>query len=74
MVPSLRPLETLHNNLTFKDVDDFLGIATNTKFVTPIASPPYSMTGLLSIQANAAGMSIPGLPLNFPRGLCMLPH
>ncbi|XP_046549232.1 inositol hexakisphosphate and diphosphoinositol-pentakisphosphate kinase 2-like isoform X7 [Haliotis rubra] len=64
MVPSLRPLETLHNNLTFKDMDDFLGIATNTKFVTPIASPPYSMVGPPSTHPAATAS---GLPLNVSR-------
>ncbi|XP_071090250.1 inositol hexakisphosphate and diphosphoinositol-pentakisphosphate kinase 2-like isoform X6 [Haliotis cracherodii] len=64
MVPSLRPLETLHNNLTFKDMDDFLGIATNTKFVTPIASPPYSMVGP---QSTHPAVTASGLPLNVSR-------
>ena len=42
MVPSLHPLETLHNALTFKDMDYFLGQATSTKFATPISSPHSS--------------------------------
>uniref|UniRef100_K1QI48 Inositol hexakisphosphate and diphosphoinositol-pentakisphosphate kinase n=1 Tax=Magallana gigas TaxID=29159 RepID=K1QI48_MAGGI len=48
MVPSLHPLETLHNKLTMKELDDFLTRATTSKFVTPISSPPYSNTPLAS--------------------------
>ncbi|XP_061176478.1 inositol hexakisphosphate and diphosphoinositol-pentakisphosphate kinase 2-like isoform X1 [Saccostrea echinata] len=48
MVPSLHPLETLHNKLTMKELDDFLKRATTCKFVTPISSPPYSYTPLAS--------------------------
>ena len=35
-VPLLHPLETLHNNLTFHQVDDFLGRVTSTRFVSSI--------------------------------------
>nr|XP_022292488.1 inositol hexakisphosphate and diphosphoinositol-pentakisphosphate kinase 2-like isoform X5 [Crassostrea virginica] len=48
MVPSLHPLETLHNKLTMRELDDFLKRATDSKFVTPISSPPYSNTPLAS--------------------------
>ncbi|KAK3094438.1 hypothetical protein FSP39_001778, partial [Pinctada imbricata] len=44
MVPSLRPLETLHNKLTLLDMDDFLKKATTYKFVTPVSSPPARHT------------------------------
>ncbi|XP_041367953.1 inositol hexakisphosphate and diphosphoinositol-pentakisphosphate kinase 2-like isoform X3 [Gigantopelta aegis] len=43
MVPSLHPLETLHNALTFKDMDYFLEQATSTKFATPMPSPHSSV-------------------------------
>jgi hypothetical protein len=41
MVPSIRALETMHNNLTMKQLLDFLRRATTKKFMnpTPIASP-----------------------------------
>ncbi|XP_056016009.1 inositol hexakisphosphate and diphosphoinositol-pentakisphosphate kinase 2-like isoform X4 [Ostrea edulis] len=47
MVPSLHPLETLHNKLTMRELDDFLKRATTSKFVTPISSP-HSRTPLAS--------------------------
>ena len=34
-VPLLQPLETLHNTLTYHQVDDFLGRVTSTKFPVP---------------------------------------
>ena len=34
-VPLLHPLETLHNNLTFHQVDDFLGRVCATRFPVP---------------------------------------
>ncbi|KAH9515119.1 hypothetical protein Btru_019268 [Bulinus truncatus] len=34
-VPLLHPLETLHNNLTFHQMDDFLGRVTTNKFTVP---------------------------------------
>ena len=48
MVPSLKPLETLHNNLTLKEMDAFLSRATTTKFFTPVSSPMYGATPLMS--------------------------
>ncbi|XP_055955750.1 inositol hexakisphosphate and diphosphoinositol-pentakisphosphate kinase 2 isoform X5 [Patella vulgata] len=42
MVPSIKPLETLHNSLTFRAVDDFLHRTTTNRFLTPLASPPYN--------------------------------
>jgi len=44
MVPSLKPLETLHNNLTMQDMDVFLGRATTSKFFTPLSSPLVGST------------------------------
>ena len=38
-VPQLHPLETLHNTLTYREVDDFLGRITTTRFPMPAISP-----------------------------------
>ncbi|KAL8588634.1 hypothetical protein ACOMHN_050214 [Nucella lapillus] len=38
-VPQLHPLETLHNTLTFREMDDFLGRITSTRFPVPAISP-----------------------------------
>ena len=38
-VPQLHPLETLHNTLTYREVDDFLGRITTTRFTMPAISP-----------------------------------
>lgn len=61
IVPSLHPLETLHNKLTMKELDDFLTRATTSKFVTPISSPPYSNTPLASphVPVTRAPRGIP---------------
>ncbi|KAL3885372.1 hypothetical protein ACJMK2_025443, partial [Sinanodonta woodiana] len=48
MVPSLRPLETLHNALTWKDMDSFFSRATTAKFFTPIHSPLFADTPIVS--------------------------
>ncbi|XP_070205437.1 inositol hexakisphosphate and diphosphoinositol-pentakisphosphate kinase 2-like isoform X3 [Littorina saxatilis] len=38
-VPQLHPLETLHNALTYREIDDFLGRITSTRFPMPAISP-----------------------------------
>jgi hypothetical protein len=43
-MPSVRPLETLHNALSLRQVDAFLEYVTATNFKTPCPSPP-SMSG-----------------------------
>jgi hypothetical protein len=40
-VPQLHPLETLHNTLTYREVDDFLGRVTSTRFPMPAISPTF---------------------------------
>ncbi|XP_053375190.1 inositol hexakisphosphate and diphosphoinositol-pentakisphosphate kinase 2-like isoform X6 [Mercenaria mercenaria] len=66
MVPSLKPLETLHNNLTMRDLDAFLSRATTTKFFTPVSSPMYGPTPLASPRCpelkKAKSHSGPSLP------------
>ncbi|XP_052802088.1 inositol hexakisphosphate and diphosphoinositol-pentakisphosphate kinase 2-like isoform X5 [Mya arenaria] len=66
MVPSLKPLETLHNNLTMRDLDAFLSRATTTKFFTPASSPMVGVTPLVSPRcpefAKAKSISGPSLP------------
>lgn len=49
-VPPIRPLETLHNALSLKQLDGFLEkMATTTIFKTPASSPPkYPSTPLLT--------------------------
>ncbi|KAL5019491.1 hypothetical protein ScPMuIL_002383 [Solemya velum] len=59
MVPTLRPLETLHNALTMKTMDAFLTKAITTKFVTPLSSPAFGPTTL---------MLSPRPPVNGSRG------
>lgn len=49
-VPPIRPLETLHNALSLKQLDGFLEkMTTTTIFKTPASSPPkYPSTPLLT--------------------------
>ncbi|KAJ8311710.1 hypothetical protein KUTeg_011065 [Tegillarca granosa] len=51
MVPSLCPLETLHNNLTMKYMLEFLTRAATYKFVTPISSPPKGGSTPISLTS-----------------------
>ena len=37
--PSIRPLETLHNALSLRQVDNFLEQITNNNYRTPTTSP-----------------------------------
>jgi inositol hexakisphosphate/diphosphoinositol-pentakisphosphate kinase len=37
--PNIRPLETLHNALSLRQVDDFLEQITNANYKTPNLSP-----------------------------------
>ncbi|KAH3730591.1 hypothetical protein DPMN_056581 [Dreissena polymorpha] len=50
MVPSLKLLETLHNNITMKAMAIFLRRATCNKFFTPVNSPMYGPTAITSIK------------------------
>ncbi|KAK2178605.1 hypothetical protein NP493_538g05039 [Ridgeia piscesae] len=45
-VPSIRPLETLHNALTLKQVENLLLRVTEVPFTTPQSSPTNSRAGL----------------------------
>lgn len=40
-VPGIRPLETLHNALSLRQLDSFLGYVTSTNFKTPSPSPAH---------------------------------
>ncbi|KAL4224183.1 Inositol hexakisphosphate and diphosphoinositol-pentakisphosphate kinase 2 [Mactra antiquata] len=66
MVPSLKPLETLHNNLTMQDLDMFLSRTTTSKFFTPVSSPMYGQTPLASPRCpdlvRSKASSGPSLP------------
>lgn len=59
-VPPIRPLETLHNALSLKQLDGFLEkMATTTIFKTPASSPPkYPSTPLLT-PAQASHSTLP---------------
>ena len=45
-VPPIRPLETLHNALSLKQLDAFLERMTTIQFKTPASSPKYPSTPL----------------------------
>lgn len=59
-VPPIRPLETLHNALSLKQLDAFLEkMTTTTIFKTPASSPPkYPSTPLLT-SAQSSHNSLP---------------
>jgi len=42
-VPSIRPLETLHNALTLRQVDNFIKNVTEIHCKTPVSSPVYAL-------------------------------
>ena len=48
-MPNIRPLETLHNSLSLRQLDDFLEYVTQTNFKTPCPTPP----GLRSSKSNS---------------------
>ncbi|XP_076452977.1 inositol hexakisphosphate and diphosphoinositol-pentakisphosphate kinase 2-like isoform X5 [Babylonia areolata] len=60
-VPQLHPLETLHNTLTFREMDDFLGRITSTRFMQPAISPTLaaSRPSLMLISPNKYPQSYP---------------
>lgn len=54
-VPPIRPLETLHNALSLKQIDNFLhGMTTAQLYRTPSSTPP----------------KYPSTPLPTPTGVC----
>ncbi|BFZ18674.1 hypothetical protein BsWGS_21714 [Bradybaena similaris] len=60
-VPLLHPLETLHNNLTYHQVDDFLGRVTTTRFPVPDINALVSLTSksVLNLSSPAKGSELP---------------
>ena len=55
--PNIRPLETLHNALSLRQVDGFLEQITNANYKTPTLSPKLETppgSGPLSLGAAAA--------------------
>ncbi|KAI4499714.1 hypothetical protein M0802_005284 [Mischocyttarus mexicanus] len=59
-VPPIRPLETLHNALSLRQLDSFLEMMTGTPlFRTPASSPPKypSPGGLVNPNLNVGGIS-----------------
>ncbi|KAK7469720.1 hypothetical protein BaRGS_00036251 [Batillaria attramentaria] len=60
-VPQLHPLETLHNTLTYRQIDDFLGRVTSTKFPMPAISPSFaaSRPSLMLVSPHKYSQSYP---------------
>ena len=58
-MPNIRPLETLHNALSLRQLDFFLEYATSANFKTPGQSPPRLMPRTV---VNAAGCGLPQAP------------
>jgi inositol hexakisphosphate/diphosphoinositol-pentakisphosphate kinase len=58
-MPSIRPLETLHNALSLRQLDFFLEYATSANFKTPCQSPPRLMPRTV---LNAAAHGLPQAP------------
>ncbi|XP_035824670.1 inositol hexakisphosphate and diphosphoinositol-pentakisphosphate kinase 2 [Aplysia californica] len=54
-VPLLHPLETLHNNLTYHQVDDFLGRVTLNRFAVPDLSALHSIASKSLLKLNSPG-------------------
>ena len=48
-MPNIRPLETLHNSLSLRQLDAFLEYVTQTNFKTPCPTPP----GLRSSKSSS---------------------
>ncbi|XP_060080823.1 inositol hexakisphosphate and diphosphoinositol-pentakisphosphate kinase 2-like isoform X2 [Ylistrum balloti] len=65
MVPSLRPLETLHNKLTMRDMDLFFGRVTTTKF-TPVSSPPYGSSSNTPVVSPRPPAFLRGTGISLP--------
>ena len=63
-VPQLHPLETLHNTLTYREVDDFLGRITSTRFPMPAISPTMvaNRPSLMLVSPNKCELSPPPPP------------
>ncbi len=58
-VPSIRPLETLHNSLTLRQMENFLKKVTEVPFRTPVASPPPGYNTPRSHAAYASQLMLP---------------
>jgi hypothetical protein len=65
-VPPIRPLETLHNALSLRQLDSFLDIMTSAPlFRTPASSPPKNPS---TPVPSTASMPAPPLQLQSPSG------
>lgn len=64
-VPAIRPLETLHNALSLKQLDSFLDRMTTAPiFRTPSSTPPRYPSTPLPTPTNGCGLSLEkGRPL-----------
>ncbi|XP_013386864.1 inositol hexakisphosphate and diphosphoinositol-pentakisphosphate kinase 2 isoform X1 [Lingula anatina] len=62
-VPEIRPLETLHNSLTLKQMEHFLQKITEMVFYTPKSTPPRTPRGVPTPVGGAKkkGMHLPSL-------------
>ncbi|XP_065579240.1 inositol hexakisphosphate and diphosphoinositol-pentakisphosphate kinase-like isoform X3 [Artemia franciscana] len=59
-VPPIRALETLHNSLSLKQLDDFLDLLTSAPFRTPLSTPPRcSSPKLLVSHPPSLGLQSP---------------
>ncbi|XP_021366365.1 uncharacterized protein LOC110458782 [Mizuhopecten yessoensis] len=65
MVPSIRPLETLHNKLTMRDMDLFFGRVTTTKF-TPVSSPPDGSSANTPVVSPRPPAFLKGTGISLP--------
>jgi len=59
-MPNIRPLETLHNALSLRQLDSFLSFVTSANFKTPISTPTAS--GSKPGSSRGGGISIPDTP------------
>eukprot|EP00096_Caligus_rogercresseyi_P004244 TRINITY_DN1843_c0_g1_i3.p1 TRINITY_DN1843_c0_g1~~TRINITY_DN1843_c0_g1_i3.p1 ORF type:complete len:639 (+),score=149.02 TRINITY_DN1843_c0_g1_i3:189-2105(+) len=64
-MPTIRPLETLHNALSLRQLDEFLGYITSANFKTPSTSPPLRSSSGGSSSKNKANTRPPPPPLRF---------
>ena len=55
MTPGVRPLETLHNSLSLRQLDSFLGYVTSANFKAPNQSPPLRLSSGGSSSGGGAG-------------------
>ena len=65
VTPGVRPLETLHNSLSLRQLDSFLGYVTSANFKAPNQSPPLRLSSGGSSSGGGNGRHPPPPPLAF---------